>query len=91
MIMDEKDFNAISEDIAQGLLDAFKGMDDALKGFEDTWQRNYGVLVDEIKLKSAEKLIFYADKYAQGTFLTRWYWKRKMEKFIKGIDVLKEL
>ena len=89
--MDNKYFNTISEDTAQGLLDAFKGMDDALKGFEDAWQRNYGALVDEIKLKSAEKLIFYTDKYAQGTFLTRWYWKRKMEKFIKGIDVLKEL
>ena len=33
--MDNKYFNTISEDTAQGLLDAFKGMDDALKGFED--------------------------------------------------------
>lgn len=39
----------------------------------------------------AEKLIFYTNKYAQATFLTRWYWKRKMEKLVKGIDVLKEL
>ena len=89
--MDNKDFNTISEDTAQGLLDAFKGIDDALKDFEDTWQRNYGVLVNEIKLKYSEKLMFYTNKYAQSTFLTRWYWKRKMEKFIKGIDVLKEL
>ena len=91
MTQDNKDFNTISEDTAQGLLDAFKGMNDALKGFEDAWQRNYGVLVDEIKLKCSEKLMFYTDKYAQATFLTRWYWKCKMEKFIKGINVLKEL
>lgn len=89
--MDNKDFDTISEDTAQGLLDAFNGMNDALKGFEDTWQRNYGVLVNEIKVKFAEKLIFYTNKYAQATFLTRWYWKRKIKKFIKGIDVLKEL
>jgi hypothetical protein len=89
--MDSKDFDTISEDTAQGLSDALKGMNDALKGFEDTWQRNYGVLVNEIKLKCAEKLIFYAEKYARATFLTRWYWKRKIKKFIKGIDVLKEL
>ena len=89
--MDNKDFDTISKDTAQGLLDAFRGMNDALKGFEDTWQRNYGVLVDEIKLKCAEKLMLYVDKYTQATFLTRWYWKRKMRKFVKGIDVLKEL
>ena len=89
--MNDKDFNTISKNAAQSLLDAFKGMNDALKGFEDTWQRNYGVLVDEIKLKCAEKLMFYTDKYAQATFITRWYWKRKIKKFIKGIDVLKEL
>ena len=89
--MDNKDFNSISEDVAQGLLDAFQDMNDALKGFEDTWQRNYGVLVDEIKFECAEKLIFYTDKYAQATFITRWYWKRKIKKFIKGINVLKEL
>lgn len=89
--MDNKDFDTISEDIAQGLLDALEGMNDALKGWEDAWQRNYGVLVDEIKLKCAEKLIFYTEKYAQATLLTRWYWKRKINKFVKGIDVLKDL
>lgn len=89
--MDYKDFDKISEDTAQGLLDAFKGINDALKDFEDTWQRNYGVLVNEIKVKCAEKIIFYTDKYAHATFITRWYWKRKIKKFIKGIDVFKEL
>lgn len=33
----------------------------------------------------------FATEYAQVTFLTRWYWKHKIKKFIKGIDVLKEL
>ena len=89
--MDNKDFDTISEDTAQGLLDAFQKWNESLDEFENVWQRNYGVLVDEIKLKCAEKLMFYTDKYAQATFLTRWYWKRKMEKFIKGINVLKEL
>lgn len=89
--MDNKDFNSISEDVAQGLLDAINGMNEALKSSEDAWQRYYGVLMNEVKLKCAEKLIFYADKYAQASFLTRWYWRRKMKKFIKGIDVLKEL
>lgn len=89
--MDNKDFDTISEDTAQGLLDAFQKMNESLDEFGNVWLRNYGVLVDEIKLKCAEKLMFYTDKYAQATFLTRWYWKRKMEKFINGIDVLKEL
>lgn len=89
--MDNKDFDTISEDTAQGLLDAFQKWNESLDEFENVWQRKYGVLVDEVKLKCAETLMLYVDKYAQATFITRWYWKCKMEKFIKGIDVLKEL
>ena len=89
--MDNKDYDTITEDTAQDLIDAFQKCNESLDEFENVWQRNYGVLVDEIKLKCAEKLMFYTDKYAQATFVTRWYWKRKMEKFVKGIDVLKEL
>ena len=88
--MDNKDFDTIFEDTAQGFLDAVEGMNDALKGFEDTWKLYYGVLVNEMNVKYAKKLLFYTDKYAQATFLTRWYWKRKINQFIKGVDVLKE-
>ena len=89
--MDNKDFNSISEDVAQGLLDAINGMNEALKSSEDAWQRYYGVLMNEVKAKCIERFICYTDKYAQASFLTRWYWRRKIKKFIKGIDVLKEL
>lgn len=89
--MDNKDFNSISEEVAQGLLDAVNGMNEALGSFEDVWKRHHEMLINEVKAKCAEKLVFYADKYAQATFFTRWYWKRKMKKFVKGIDVLKEL
>ena len=89
--MDNKDFETISKDTAQNLIDAFQKWNESLDEFENVWERHYGVLVNEIKLKCSEKLMFYTNKYAQATFLTRWYWKRKMEKFVKGIDVLKEL
>lgn len=89
--MDNKDFNSISENTTQAIFDAFNRMNKALEDFEKAWENKYGVITEKIKAKCAEKLIFYADKYAQATFVTRWYWKRKMEKFVKGINVLKEL
>lgn len=89
--MDNKDFNSISENMAQELCDAFSRMNEALEDLGSACERTYGVITEIVKEKCAEKLIFYADKYAHATFITRWYWKRKMKKFIKGIDVLKEL
>lgn len=89
--MDNKDFNMISENMAQELSKVFQEMNESFKEFEGVYERSFGVILSEVKLKCAEKLVFYACKYAQATFLTRWYWKRKMEKFVKGIDVLKEL
>ena len=71
-----------------------KELEDGIKAAEElamAFQRTYGVLAQEIKLECAKKIIDYADKYSNATFLTRWYWKRKLRKFVKGIDVLKEL
>ena len=54
-------------------------------------EQAFGVLSREIKLEFALKLVEYADKFANATFITRWYWMRKMKKFVKGINVIKEL
>ena len=83
----EKEFKELSEEFVRVLEDGMKASEEFSKAFE----RTYGVLLQEVKLKCAEKLIYYADKYSHATFITRWYWMRKMKKFVKGIDVLKEL
>ena len=75
------------KEFATTLEDGMKAFDEFSKVFEE----KFGVLSHEIKLKCAEKFICYADKYSHATFLTRWYWLRKMRKFVKGINVLKEL
>jgi len=83
----ENEMKVFAEEFAKVLEDGMKVADEVANVFE----RTYGVLLQEVKLKCAEKLIYYADKYSHATFITRWYWMRKMKKFVKGIDVLKEL
>lgn len=87
MVTTKKEFKELGEEFVRVLADGIKASDEAAKVFEGT----YDVLFQEVKLKCAEKLIYYADKYSHATFITRCYWMRKMKKFVKGIDVLKEL
>ena len=88
MVTTEKEFKELCEGFVRVLEDGMKASEECSKAFEKT----YGVLAQEIKFECAEKLIYYADKFSNATFLvTRWYWLRKMKKFVKGIDVLKEL
>ena len=74
-------------ELARAIEDGFKVAEESA----ETFQRTYGVLAQEINFEGAKKIINYADKCSNATFLTRWYWKRKLRKFVKGIDVLKEL
>lgn len=88
MATTEKEFKELGEEFVRVLEDGMKAAEECSKAFEEI----YGVLSQEIRFKCAEKLIYYADKFSNATFLvTRWYWMRKMKKFVKGIDVLKEL
>ncbi len=81
----------ITEKTAKELARTIEEVQKVAEESAETFQRTYGVLAQEIKLECAKKIINYADKYSNATFLTRWYWKRKLRKFVKGIDVLKEL
>lgn len=85
--MAEEQIKEMVEELTSALEDGVK----ASIELEEAFQRTYGVLAQELKFECAKKLIDYADKYSNATFLTRWYWKRKLRLFVKGIDVLKEL
>ena len=87
MLEDEKQYAELCKEFVKVLEEGNKVLDDADKSLEQA----FGVLSREIKLELALKLVEYADKFANATFITRWYWMRKMKKFVKGINVIKEL
>ena len=87
MVKKENEMKGFAEEFAKTLEDGLKSLDEVSNAFEEA----FGVLSKEIKLKCAEKIIYYSGKYSNATFITRWYWMRKMKKFVKSIEVLKEL
>lgn len=73
-------------EMCDALNEGMKVADDFCEAFE----RIYELEFQELKLKIAEKYVFYVTHYAEASVLMRWYWKRKIKKFTKGLKTLKE-
>lgn len=74
------------EEMCDALNEGMKAADEFCEAFERTYEMEF----QELKLKIAEKFEFYVEHYADASFLTRWYWKRKIKKFAKGLKTIKE-
>lgn len=74
------------KEMCDALNEGMKVADDFCEAFE----RIYELGFQELKLKIAEKFVFYVEHYANASVLTRWYWKRKMKKLAKGLKTLKD-
>ena len=87
----EQEFERMSEDTAQSLIEAFDEMNKANEEFEKTLKRFIPQMEKEIRLKVAERFVYYIDKYSHASFLTRWYWLRKAKRFIHGINDITDI
>ena len=74
------------KEMCDALNEGMKVADDFCEAFERTFELG----IKELKLKIAEKFVFYLEHYAEASVLTRWYWKRKIKKFAKGLKTLNE-
>lgn len=76
----EEAFETITEETAQGLIEAFDGFNKAHEEFEKAFNGTMQVYMSNCQLQAAGKFINYMEKYTNATFLTRWYWLRKARK-----------
>lgn len=88
-----EDFKDITQVTADDLLKAFKGFNESAEAFRSAFDATKEVYMDRCQQAAATKFVEYMHKYADGTFLTRWYWLRKARKCneaLKGIIQLNE-
>lgn len=89
-IMQEK----ITQETADNMLKALQEFNESADFFRSAFDARMKVYMDECLRAAAMKFVEYMYKYADSTFLTRWYWLRKARKCneaLKGIIQLNEV
>lgn len=81
MNMSEFDLNSemegITEEQANELIDIMKAFNDEMPQTIESLKRLNEAVWKEMARQAASKLIGYMEKYANATFVTRWYWRKK--------------
>lgn len=88
-----EDFKGITQETADNMLRAFQEFSKSVEDFSSAFGASLEVYMNESQRAAAMKFVGYMHKYADGTFLTRWYWLRKARKCneaLKGIIQLNE-
>lgn len=78
------------EQFVKEMYDALNEGTKAADEYCEIFERIHELGLQELKLKIAEKFVFYVEHYGDASVLTRWYWKRKIKKFAKRLKTLKE-
>ena len=88
-----EDFKGITQETADDMLKALQEFNEAADDFRSAFDTTMEVYMNRCQQAAAMKFVEYMHKYANGTFLTRWYWLRKARKCneaLKGIIQLNE-
>ena len=83
-----EDFKGITQETADDMLKVLQEFNKSVEAFHSTFDARMEVYMTECQRASAMKFVEYMHKYANGTFLTRWYWlhkARKCNEALKGI------
>lgn len=88
-----EDFKGITQETADNMLKALQEFNESAEDFCAAFDTSMKIYMTECQRAAAMKFVEYMHKYADGTFLTRWYWLRKARKCneaLKGIIQLNE-
>ena len=84
----EDKINEVSSETAEELSKAFEEFNKSAEEFCDKFDKHMKAYMESCVRATAMMFVDYMYRYANGTFLTRWYWLRKAR---KCNDVLKEI
>lgn len=88
-----EDFKGITQETADDMLKVLQEFNESAEAFRASFDARMEVYMDRCQQAAAMKFVEYMHKYADSTFLTRWYWLRKARKCneaLKGIIQLNE-
>lgn len=70
----------MTEEQANKLLESLKEMNRVSEEYCSMMPEMMKTMVENVALKAGDKYLHYVERYARASFITRWWWKRKMEK-----------
>lgn len=90
--VDDKDYlKNLTEQTAEELASAFESVSKSMEDNAEIYERILGNLKQEVRWTLSKKFVELAIHFANATFLTRWYWRRKIKKLIQGLDSIKNI
>lgn len=79
------------EELAQSMIDALNESAKAWEELATSEMEAFKFVERELKMAVIEKYFRYAERLAEASFLTRWYWKRKLKNLTKALKEIKEM
>lgn len=86
-----EDFKGITQETADDMLKAFQEFNESAEDFRSAFDASMEVYMERCQQAAAMKFVEYMHKYADGTFLTRWYWLRKARKCNEALKEIIQL
>lgn len=75
-----ENMQTMAENTANDFIKALEGMNQAAEECADTMRKVMPDIADQIVLEVWKKNLYYTERYFSAWPITRWWWKRKMEK-----------
>lgn len=89
--MEDNEIKGISEDTANELITAFEDLSKSLDDTMCSMSKAVKTVMSDCIMVATEKTYHYAEKYCNATFITKWYWKRKMKNSTRALKEIAEI
>lgn len=86
--IDTKKMEQFANDLANNLTSAFAELGEASEEAAKCFPSAIRTITASAVIDEFERLVY---KYEKASFITRWYWKRRINRFILAIDGLKPI
>ena len=90
-VIEGKEFHVMTEETANGLAKAFENFISACEEFPKTYSNVFDLHFQNLKLKHEFGVRYYTQKLETSCFLTRWWYKRKLQKEKDRLEAINDI
>ena len=83
---EQENFQGISQETCDKLNRQFENLISCSKKYDEFIEQTMRHYMLTVLNSMMDKLEYYTKKMIKATFVTRWYWKRKIDKQLKKMD-----
>lgn len=88
--MEVEEFKKMSEETAQELAEVFEELNKSAQAYCDKFAVLCKNATKSLIMSATGRMLHYAEKYTNATFITRWYWRRRLVNLVKAIREIED-